>query len=166
MVEEVNELMGRSGRRIKGKEGVGFVLKSLPENARGLYRVLVAELLSQQDSGLDDDLEGAYLRDGDGDGNEYDDGTLIGTPQKSSQRRGKGPPPAAAGGGPCIEYRTLYQKVVEEFICSNEMGFRQLLKEFHDHQMVVSRRHVTGAEMLGVPFRRDEMEAILDDLMG
>ena len=169
VVEEVNELMGRSGRRIKGKEGVGFVLKSLPENARGLYRVLVAELLSQQDSGLDDDdLEGTYLRDGDGDGNEDED-TPIGTPQKSSQRRGKGPPAAAAaaaGGGPCIEYRTLYQKVVEEFICSNEMGFRQLLKEFHDHQMVVSRRHVTGAEMLGVPFRRDEMEAILDDLMG
>lgn len=65
-----------------------------------------------------------------------------------------------------IEYRTLYQKVVEEFICSNEMGFRQLLKEFHDHQMIVSRRDPTGAEMLGVPFRREEMEAILEDLMG
>ncbi|KAL8759495.1 MAG: hypothetical protein Q9199_000716 [Rusavskia elegans] len=162
VVEEVNELMGRSGRRIKGKEGVGFVLKSLPENARSLYRVLVAELLSQQDSGLDD-LQGD-LDDVDVDGE--DGNALIGTPHKLSQRRGKAAAAAAAAGGACIEYRTLYQKVVEEFICSNEMGFRQLLKEFHDHQMIVSRRDVTGAEMLGVPFRRDEMESILDDLMG
>ncbi|KAI4204458.1 MAG: hypothetical protein LQ350_001215 [Teloschistes chrysophthalmus] len=56
-------------------------------------------------------------------------------------------------------------KLVEEFICSSEMGFRQLLKEFHDHQMIVSRRDATGAEMLGVPFRKEEIEAILEDLM-
>ncbi|KAL8704258.1 MAG: hypothetical protein Q9201_002567 [Fulgogasparrea decipioides] len=157
VVEEVNELMGRSGRRIKGKEGVGFVLKSVPENARSLYRVLVAELLSQQESGLDVDEAGVRNHDEE-DGDEF---ALIGTP---GGKRGKR---AAAGTGePCIEYRTLYQKVVEEFICSSEMGFRQLLKEFHDHQMIVSRRDGTGAEMLGVPFRREEMEAILEDLMG
>ncbi|KAL8861415.1 MAG: hypothetical protein Q9178_002288 [Gyalolechia marmorata] len=185
VVEEVNELLGRSGRRIKGKEGVGFVLKSLPENARSLYRVLVAELLSQQDSGLgfdgelereeeqelqlvdDDGVEGA----GDDVDDDNDDGEgdmILGTPYKSQQRRRKGKAATAGGGtgAAWMEYRTLYQKVVEEFICSNEMGFRQLLKEFHDHQMVVSKRDGTGAEMLGVPFRRDEMEAILEDLMG
>lgn len=149
--------MGRSGRRIKGKEGVGFVLRSLPENARGLYRVLIAELLSLQDSGLD--VDGAVRDGSDEDNEEEDENRLLGTPHKS-----KGRGRAAEGVG--IEYRTLYQKVVEEFICSNEMGFRQLLKEFHDHQMIVSRRDVTGAEMLGVPFRREEMEAILEDLMG
>ncbi len=110
---------------MKGKEGVGFVLRSLPENARNLYRVLIAELLAAMDE------------DGGGGGGE---------------------------GG--MEYKVLYQKVVEEFICSNEMGFRQLLKEFHDHQMVVSRRDGGGAEMLGVPWRREEMEAILEDLVG
>ncbi|KAI4185238.1 MAG: hypothetical protein L6R41_004242 [Letrouitia leprolyta] len=158
VMEEANELMGRSGRRIKGKEGVGFVLRSLPENARGLYRVLMAELLSLQDSGLD--VEGPLRVESGDEGNEVEDeDRLIGTPNKS-KGRGRG----VEGAG--IEYRTLYQKVVEEFICSNEMGFRQLLKEFHDHQMIVSRRDVTGAEMLGVPFRREEMEAILEDLMG
>ena len=30
---------------------------------------------------------------------------------------------------PGVEYRVLYQKAVEEFICSNEMNFRILLKE-------------------------------------
>lgn len=123
VIDSVNELLGRSGRSVKGKEGVGFVLRSLPENARSLYRVLIAELLSA----MDDD-EG-----------------------------GKG----EAG----VEYKMLYQKVVEEFICSNEMGFRQLLKEFYDHQMIVSRRDGVGAELLGVPWRREEMEAILEDLV-
>ena len=121
VIGDVNELLGRSGRSVKGKEGVGFVLRSLPENARSLYRVLIAELLAAMD----------------------DEG----------------------GGEGGVEYRVLYQKVVEEFICSNEMGFRQLLKEFYDHQMVVSRRDGTGAEFLGVPWRREEMEAILDDLV-
>ncbi|KAL8927942.1 MAG: hypothetical protein Q9208_002017 [Pyrenodesmia sp. 3 TL-2023] len=151
VVEEVNELMGRSGRRIKGKEGVGFVLSSLPENARALYRVLVGELLSQGLEGLDGD-EAREEED-------VDEEALLGPPQKAKVRGRVG---EAAG----IEYRTLYQKVVEEFICSNEMGFRQLLKEFHDHQMIVSRKDVTGAEMLGVPFRKEEMEAILVDLVG
>ena len=124
VVDSVNELLGRSGRSVKGKEGVGFVLRSLPDNARSLYRVLIAELLAAMDQ--------------------------------------EGGETSAEGG---IEYKALYQKVVEEFICSNEMGFRQLLKEFYDHQMVASRRDGTGTELLGVPFRREEMEAILEDLM-
>ncbi|KAL8874200.1 MAG: hypothetical protein Q9174_000428 [Haloplaca sp. 1 TL-2023] len=159
VVEEVNELVGRSRRRIKGKEGVGFVLKSVPENARALYRVLIAELLSHQESGLggygDDALGGNDAEDND----DIDEFALLGTPGKSATGA------AGAAGEPCIEYRTLYQKVVEEFICSSEMGFRQLLKEFHDHQMIAVRRDATGTEMLGVPFRREEMEAILEDLM-
>lgn len=121
VIGDVNELLGRSGRSVKGKEGVGFVLRSLPENARSLYRVLIAELLA------------AMGEEGGGEGG--------------------------------VEYRVLYRKVVEEFICSNEMGFRQLLKEFYDHQMVVSKRDGSGAEVLGVPWRREEMEAILDDLV-
>ena len=38
---------------------------------------------------------------------------------------------ADAGGGenPGIEYRMVYNKAVEEFICSSEMAFRTLLKE-------------------------------------
>ena len=122
VIDDVNELLGRSGRSVKGKEGVGFVLRSLPENARSLYRVLIAELLAAMDE------EG--------------------------------------GGEGGVVYKVLYQKVAEEFICSNEMGFRQLLKEFYDHQMVVSRRDGSGVEVLGVPWRREEMEAILEDLVG
>lgn len=90
VVDEVHELLGRRARRVGGKDGVAFVLKSLPENAKNLFRLLVGELLVVME----------------------DEG-------------------GAAGGGdnPGIEYRMLYNKAVEEFICSSEMAFRTLLKE-------------------------------------
>lgn len=157
VVDDVNELLGRSGRGVKGKEGISFVLRSLPENARNLYRVLIAELLASMDNaeeaggGAQDNLElGAET------------GEQLGTSGGGGTGIGGGPGIASAG----IEYRVLYQKVVEEFICSSDMAFRTLLKEFHDHQMVVSRRDSGGTEMLNVPFRREEMEAVLEDLLG
>lgn len=36
---------------------------------------------------------------------------------------------------------------------------------FHDHQMIHSRKDVMGTEMLSVPFRREELEMILEDLI-
>ncbi|KAG8159055.1 hypothetical protein KVR01_011498 [Diaporthe batatas] len=126
VVDEVHELLGRRARRVGGRDGVAFVLKSLPDNAKNLFRLLVGEVLvALEDEG------------------------------------------AAAGGGdnPGVEYRMLYNKAVEEFICSSEMAFRTLLKEFHDHQMITSRKDVLGTELLSLPFRKEELEAILEDLM-
>ena len=91
VVDSVNDLLGHSGRRVGGRDGVAYVLKSLPENARNLYRVLVSDQLARMDDGSD------------------------------------GSAPGEAAG---IEYRVLYQKAVEEFICSNEMAFRSLLMEY------------------------------------
>ncbi|KAE8321772.1 origin recognition complex subunit 2-domain-containing protein [Aspergillus sergii] len=137
VVEEVHNLLGRKGRRVGGKEGVEFVLKSLPENARNLYRLLLTEIISMFDEGhnSDDEMDGGAGRDGDG----KDE---VG-----------------------IEFRTLYQKATEEFIASSEMMFRTLLKEFHDHQMITSRLDPSGMEILGVPLPRDEMEGVLEDLV-
>lgn len=140
-VDDVNELLGRKNRRVGGKEGVGFVLKSLPENARNLYRVLLTEILTIINDGAEyqgDDEEIEAERKGQNGGNAEDIG---------------------------IEYRALYQKASEEFICSSDMNFRFLLKEFHDHQMLTSRRDASGTEMLAVPLQRDEMEAVLEDLV-
>lgn len=137
VVEEVHNLLGRKGRRVGGKEGVEFVLKSLPENARNLYRLLLTEIISMFDEGhnSDDEMDSGAGRDGDG----KDE---VG-----------------------IEFRALYQKATEEFIASSEMMFRTLLKEFHDHQMITSRLDPSGMEILGVPLPRDEMEGVLEDLV-
>lgn len=107
VVDEVHELLGRSGRRVGGKEGVSFVLKSLPENAKNLFRVLIGEQLVAMDEG-----SGAMME-----GEEDEDGAdqRLGAPRRSEVG---------------VEYRVLYQKAVEEFICSNEMNFRTLLKEY------------------------------------
>ncbi|KAI0143334.1 origin recognition complex subunit 2 [Pestalotiopsis sp. NC0098] len=125
VVDDVHELLGRKARRVGGKEGVAYVLRSLPENAKSLFRLLVTEVLVAIDE------EGV-----------------------------------SAGENPGVEYRMLYGKAVEEFICSSEVAFRTLLKEFHDHQMITSRKDVLGTELLSVPFRKEELEAILEDLMG
>ncbi|KAL2266466.1 hypothetical protein VTJ83DRAFT_5818 [Remersonia thermophila] len=126
-VDEVHELLGRRARRAGGKEGVVFVLRSLPENARALFRLLVGEVLvameEQGGAGTHDDDEVA------------------------------------------VEYRMVYNKAVEEFICSSEMAFRTLLKEFHDHQIITSSKDSLGTELLSLPFRKDELESILEELV-
>lgn len=161
VVDDVNELLGRSGRSVKGKDGISFVLRSLPENARNLYRVLIAELLASMDNA--EEVGGG----GGGVNETFDLEAEIGDRQLgTSGDAGTGNTNANASANAGIEYRVLYQKVVEEFICSSEMAFRTLLKEFHDHQMVDSRRDGAGIEMLSVPFRRAEMELILEDLLG
>ncbi|ESZ94982.1 hypothetical protein SBOR_4602 [Sclerotinia borealis F-4128] len=139
VVDEVHDLLGRSGRKVGGKGGVSFVLKSLPENAKNLFRVLVGEQLAAMD-------ESPAGEPDDGD----DEEGLHGAGSRKSE--------------PGVEYRVLYQKAVEEFICSNEMNFRTLLKEFHDHQMIESRKDTLGTEMLFVPFRKEELENILEDI--
>lgn len=106
VVDDVHELLGRSGRRIGGKEGVSFVLKSLPENAKNLFRVLIGEQLAAMD-----EKPGAMFE-----GDEDED---VPGPRGAISRRFE------TG----VEYRVLYQKASEEFICSNEMNFRTLLKE-------------------------------------
>ncbi|KAH8821641.1 origin recognition complex subunit 2-domain-containing protein [Xylogone sp. PMI_703] len=142
VVDEVHSLLGRNTKRVGGKEGVTFVLKSLPENAKNLFRVLIAEQLVAMDenSGGFEAME-----------DNYDDETTRGVNSSGTN------------GG--VEYRVLYQKAVEEFICSNDMNFRTLLKEFHDHQMIQSHKDAMGTEILSVPFRKEELEAILEDIM-
>jgi len=168
VVDEVNGLLGRSGRRVKGREGVGYVLRSLPENARRLFGLLVAECLALEDDvgGGDGDgygngngsRRGHGEEDGGADADEDDFENALAGPRRGAK--------GGDGGGAAVgvEYRALYQKAVQAFIATSEMAFRTLLKEFHDHAMIVSRKDGMGGEVLGVPFRRDELEAILEDL--
>ncbi|KAF7558048.1 hypothetical protein G7046_g5894 [Stylonectria norvegica] len=122
VVDAVHDLLGRTAHRVNGREGVAFVLRSLPENAKNLFQLLVGEvLIAMEDEGVADETG--------------------------------------------VEYRMVYNKAVEEFICSSEMAFRTLLKEFHDHQMITSRKDALGTELLSLPFRREELEAMLEDLM-
>jgi origin recognition complex subunit 2 len=110
VVDEVHELLGRRSRRVGGKEGVIFVLKSLPEKAQQLFKVLILEQLAA----MDEDSGAGFGANDDDDEDDDDEERTLARPQKME---------------PGVEWRVLYQKVVEEFICSNEMNFRTLLKE-------------------------------------
>jgi origin recognition complex subunit 2 len=151
VVESVNELLGRSGRRVGGRDGVGFVLRSLPKNARSLFRILINEqldIISADTNGNDDEDLGEHL-------------AVTQTPRHKMQPASRKQPSDTGIG---MEYRMLYHKAVGEFVCSNEVGFRTLLKEFHDHQMVESRKDGMGTERLWVPFRREELEGLKEEL--
>jgi origin recognition complex subunit 2 len=108
VVEEVHELLGQSGRRVGGKDGVSFVLKSLPENAKNLFRILIAEQLATMDENLGAGFGGVD------DDDDYDNERHVNSIGRHE---------------PGVEYKVLYQKACEEFICSSEMSFRTLLKE-------------------------------------
>jgi origin recognition complex subunit 2 len=145
VVESVNELLGRSGRRVGGRDGVGFVLRSLPENARLLFQILVLEqlALSQMDGAHDDELQP--------------------TTKSKKVAQSKNIVPETTLG---VEYRVLYHMAKEQFVCTSEVSFRTLLKEFHDHQMIESRKDGMGTERLWVPFRQEELEGLAEDLAG
>ncbi|EWC45611.1 hypothetical protein DRE_05172 [Drechslerella stenobrocha 248] len=64
-----------------------------------------------------------------------------------------------------VGYRALYQKGLEEFVCSSDLVFKTLLKEFYDHQMITSRRDLQGSEVMWAPFRKEELENILEDIL-
>ncbi|RAR11441.1 ORC2-domain-containing protein [Stemphylium lycopersici] len=152
-VETVNELLGRSGRRVGGRDGVGFVLRSLPEQARELFRILVMEQLALSL------MEGG----GGGGGGIDEDDDVPATPKNKKLAHSK---PALPESNQGVEYRVLYHKAVEAFVCTSEVSFRTLLKEFHDHQMIESRKDGMGTERLWVPFRQDELEGLAEDLAG
>jgi origin recognition complex subunit 2 len=176
VVEEVNSLLGRSRRRLGGKDGVTFVLKSLPENARSLFRILVAEQLALADIHKDYSAVSEDVEMSEEDILGASDEEAAAAEQNTPSRRGRGRPararqvprPVARSAVAVVEgveYRTLYHKAVEEFVCSSELSFRTLLKEFHDHQMVESRKDGAGTERLSVPMGREELESLLEELV-
>jgi origin recognition complex subunit 2 len=147
VVESVNELLGRSGRRVGGRDGVGFVLRSLPENARSLFRILVTEQLA------------LLFMD---EGGPVDDEDTSKSPRTKTKTKKIARAEVPLG----VEYRVLYHKASNEFVCTSEVAFRTLLKEFHDHQMIESRKDAMGTEWLFVPFRQEELEGLAEDLSG
>ncbi|OAG05642.1 ORC2-domain-containing protein [Paraphaeosphaeria sporulosa] len=145
-VEIVNELLGRSGRRIGGRDGIGFVLKSLPLNARALFRIIVTE-----------QIKAAYMDDED-----QDDEDVTATSQSKKKKNAPRTPSESSQG---VEYRRLFHKARDEFVCTSEVAFRTLLKEFHDHQMIESKKDSMGTERLLVPFRTEELQMLLEELL-
>ncbi|KMU80273.1 LOW QUALITY PROTEIN: hORC2L [Coccidioides immitis RMSCC 3703] len=124
VVDEVHSLLGRKVRRIGGKQGVGFVLKSLPENTRKLYRLLITELLTM--------LGDQNISEG-----EVDQATTDPRDKTGNERRET-----------AIEWRTLFHKAREDFSLGRMCCTGRNLNTPDDHLEPDS----SGAEMLGSLF--------------
>ncbi|KAL2315937.1 Origin recognition complex subunit Orc2 [Schizosaccharomyces pombe] len=64
-----------------------------------------------------------------------------------------------------IEYRSFFQNCSAEFLCSNEPNFRSQLTEFFDHNIIESKRDVSNSEILWVPYPKNLLEILLEDMM-
>jgi origin recognition complex subunit 2 len=104
-VDEALSIVDGAGRA-GGTKGVKYVLASLPSNAKSLFRILVSHQLQAM---VDDDNGG------------------VGTGKGKAKAGSKVKVDASEYG---VEYRVLYQRAVGEFICSNDVAFRTLLKEY------------------------------------
>ena len=156
VVDVVRELAGRKTSKVVGREGVRWVLSSLPANARGVYRLLVAELLVARDADAEAGGGAPSGVDEDGEGDEDD---------PFAPRPARGRPKSDEVRG--IEVRKLYRLTEAEFLCSSEMMLWGLLKEFEDHRMVVVRRGrgVGSGDVLDVEMERGDLEGVLEDLI-
>lgn len=124
--------IGKSSKSL-GAKGAKYVLSSLTQNARNLYRVLV----SNQLQAMEDEL-----LDGQG---QQDRSKTVGSVKNG------------------IEFKVLYNLCVEEFIASNEISFRIMLREFIEHDMAGLVRNNAGTEIVFVPLTVDELEQLLTE---
>ncbi|KAG5439743.1 hypothetical protein PCANB_000025 [Pneumocystis canis] len=58
----------------------------------------------------------------------------------------------------------LYTRCTQAMIVSHTLGFRTLLTEFYDHQIIRSQKDVTGTEIIWVPLEKPILQKIFDKL--
>lgn len=104
-VDEALSLIDGAGRA-GGTKSVKYVLASLPSNAKSLFRILISHQLQAM-------------------AGDHDGG--VGEGKAKAKKGSKAKTDASEYG---VEYRVLYQRAVGEFICSNDVAFRTLLKEY------------------------------------
>ena len=65
-----------------------------------------------------------------------------------------------------MDLKKFHDMCTAEFIVSNEVSLRTILKEFTDHKMaVVSKKQGTGSEMIWVPYNYSEMTKLLGTVL-
>lgn len=116
-----------------GSKGAKYVLGSLTSNAKSLYKNLLIQQLEKIDESVTSN-EDMESR-----------GQLKGNVKLS------------------IPFRNFYEFCVSEFITSNVISFRTVLREFVEHNMCNLTKNTAGSEVLYIPFTVDEMEKILED---
>nr|KAJ3422558.1 Origin recognition complex subunit 2 [Polyrhizophydium stewartii] len=142
-----------------GLQGVLYVLKSLPANARKLFRILAHHQIAsaEADSGNaadsgHDDFENQNQAQ------ESSEAGQDGKPLKRGAKRagaragnGAGARQAASASAHGMAYTLFLQKATESFLVNNELLFRTQLTEFRDHKIIHTKRAADGTDIFYIP---------------
>ena len=136
-LESLPEIISSRTCNKRSIKGALFVLQSLTTNARGIFKLLADNQLSQSPS----NQENKYNQESDSE-NEDESEVFEGLSQ--------------------IE---LFKLAQNQFLISNEQAFRTILTEFLDHELIkLARSGVNGAEVLRIPFSPSNIREILSIL--
>ncbi|OWB75211.1 hypothetical protein B5S31_g5077 [[Candida] boidinii] len=142
--------IGKSNKFV-GSSGAKYVLSSLTNNARSLYRNLlykqiecIDEWILEKPNGIGENSSNNNKKTNGGE-SEINRNSMVGSIKLS------------------FNLKDFYNSCLEEFIISNEISFRNVLGEFSEHKMCAISRDHTGTEMIFIPFSIDEMEKLLED---
>ncbi|CCK72165.1 origin recognition complex subunit 2 KNAG_0J00830 [Huiozyma naganishii CBS 8797] len=64
-----------------------------------------------------------------------------------------------------VEFKRLLQQCAEDFIASNEISLRTMLREFIEHKMVITKKNANGTEVVWIPFTVSDLRKILSTLL-
>lgn len=130
-------------------QGAQFVLASLTQTARSVYRILAEHQQNQMNnqSRVNNCKDNGNDKDDEDDGDDGDDDDEL----ESSQRKMS------------LSIASWYQQCQEQFIVSNELAFRTQLTEFIDHELIkaVDELGQNGNEFF-IPFQRKEIALLLE----
>lgn len=143
-----NSIMVRRGDL--GPRGIGFVLSSLPDNAKKVFRILADHQIRMSQRGSKDNV--------DEEGEDAEEGIQS---EMSAIQKNKGIGPFAGLG---LSYQTFYTRAQEGFLVSSEINFRSQLTEFRDHKIIHSRRMVDGTEILFIPLDANTLGDVLEKM--
>ncbi|OWY49370.1 ORC2-like protein [Alternaria alternata] len=144
--ETVNELLGRSNRRIGGRDSLGSFLSTLPEQVQELFRIFITEQLALS------------LMEGGGLGEKKE---VTATPRPEKVENARNVLLDSAQG---VVHRAVYHKAVEAFVCRSGVSSKDAAQGLHDRQVVESRKDVMGTERLWMPFEQGRLESLAEDV--
>lgn len=62
-----------------------------------------------------------------------------------------------------VDFKDLYKTCLEEFVTSNEVTFRTMLREFIEHKMCILTRNEFGVESVYISFTFEEMQSLYSE---
>ena len=149
--------LGKSDGISASVDGVKYVLESLTKNSKRLYKLLLETQIQNMDKALQNTVHVSHKS------SVGDDATEATTTTASSGRRGIDARHGTMATG--IDMKKLQQMCADEFIASNEISLRTMLREFVEHKMAYMSKNTSGLEIVWVAYRYSDIRRLLKTVL-